>query len=105
MKKYLGNAFSLQMILTPVTVSIRDLTQAEFALVIPQCESVVGHPTTAALLSNIFGEEIKVNRISVQLDPGDTLYVAQYSGPRLEEGATSLPEGASFRWMVVHCEH
>lgn len=101
MAKYLGNAFSLQMVNSPATLSVRDLTQAEFAIALPQCESVVGHPTTAALLSTLFGEEVKTNRVSVKLDPGDVLYVAQYNGPRLEEGTTELPEGASFRWMIV----
>ena len=100
--KYLGNAFSLQMVAEmPATISVRELTQAEFSIALPQCESVIGHPTTAAILSNLFSEEIKTNRISVTLKPGDVLYVAQYSGPRLEEGSTELPEGAKFRWLVV----
>lgn len=32
---------------------------------------------------------------------GPKLLVAQYSGPRLPEGATALPEGATIEWWLV----
>jgi hypothetical protein len=37
----------------------------------------------------------------VSLVPGDRVLVGQYSGTRLPEGATTLPEGATIRWLVV----
>ena len=37
----------------------------------------------------------------VALKEGDVALVGQYSGPRLPEGATTLLEGATIKWMVV----
>ena len=64
-------------------------------------KSVVGHADTAAVLSTLLGVGIIFNRESIILSPDDTLYVAQYSGARLPEGATELPEGSKFRWFMV----
>jgi hypothetical protein len=33
---------------------------------------------------------------------GEGVLVAQYRGPRLPEGATELPEGATIEWYVVY---
>lgn len=63
--------------------------------------SLVGHEDTARLFSSLIGEEVATNRVSVKLRRGDILFVGQYSGPRLPEGATTLPEGASIRWLRV----
>lgn len=41
------------------------------------------------------------NRIDVKLSPGDVALVAQYTGPRLPEGTTSLPEGAKLEWWLI----
>ena len=35
------------------------------------------------------------------MDEGTTLFVGQYKGPRLPEGATALPEGAIVEWAMV----
>ena len=59
-----------------------------------QLESAVGHADTARILSSILGKEIPTNRVTITLNPGDSAIVAQYIGPRLQEGATQLPEGA-----------
>ena len=48
----------------------------------------IGHQSTAQLLG------MEANRVSLQAGAGATLVVAQYDGPRLDEGATQLPEGA-----------
>lgn len=48
----------------------------------------IGHQSTAQLLG------MEANRVSLQAGAGATLVVAQYDGPRLNEGATQLPEGA-----------
>jgi hypothetical protein len=37
----------------------------------------------------------------VKLNQGTRLLVGQYDGPRLPEGATSLPEGATLTWFKV----
>ena len=108
--KYLSNAFSLGMIESgSVPVITEGISPAEFigggnrqgrfeSLAV---KSIVGHADTAAILSGILGVTVLFNRESVKLVPGDVLYVAQYDGPRLPEGCTELPEGASFRWFRV----
>lgn len=98
--KYLTNAISINM-----------LKEVEFALVrfrkishedIPEeAVSAIGHTDTARVLSGILGREVPVNRTNVELGFRDEVYVAQYIGPRLPEGATQLPEGAEFQFFVV----
>ena len=66
-----------------------------------QIESAIGHADTARVLSNILGVDISTNRISVTLAKGDSAIVAQYIGPRLPEGATQLPEGATIKFYHV----
>lgn len=63
--------------------------------------SAVGHADTARLFSAILGRTIEPNRVSVEIGDDDELLVGQYVGPRLPEGATELPEGATIHWMVV----
>lgn len=60
--------------------------------------SAIGHADTAAVLG------YPMNRINVSLSKGDTAYVAQLVGGRLPEGATTLPDGFSFKfWRLdVH---
>jgi hypothetical protein len=90
---YIGSAFSLGMLPEGRAPLILELPER------PSFEgltSVVGHADTAAILGVAF------NRSTLKLVPGDVLIVAQYDGPRLPEGATSLPEGARFRWFKVH---
>jgi len=100
--KIITNAFSLNMIygfpaiFTVVEVSIEQA--AEYA---SYANSYVGHKDTAVVFSNILGVQILENRSSFLLDRGEGLLVGQYTGPRLPEGATKLPQGASIHWLVV----
>lgn len=64
-------------------------------------ESAVGHPDTAALFSHLLGVNLEAKRVNLTLGPGDQLLVGQYRGPRLPEGATELPEGATIEWCLV----
>jgi len=96
MARYVCNVFSLGMLPKlengKASVSITELNA------LPSMEGVIstmGHQDVA----NIFG--LPFNRVSTKLLPGDVLYVTQYDGPRLPEGATCLPEGASFRFFEV----
>lgn len=104
MKKYFGNAFSLQMIddLAKATnLRIVPITPAD----VPQdAESVVGHADTARFLSGILGWPVAFNRANVSLNAGDILYVAQLTGGRLPEGATELPAGVKLAWYRVTIE-
>ena len=100
MKNYLGNAFSLNMLVidTKVQVEIEKISPEDIP---SNVVSVIGHPDTARVVSGILGFEVAPNRVSLKLEKGDVLYVAQYSGPRLPEGATQLPEGATLEFDRV----
>ena len=95
------NAFSLNMIVGNADIEIREITRAMAASLAPACVSAVGHADTAAVFSSVLGVTVPCNRVTVALEDGDLALVGQYSGPRLPEGATSLPEGAAIKWMVV----
>ena len=63
--------------------------------------SVLGHASTQALFEKALGVPIPVNRTSLKLGSGERILVGQYMGPRLPEGATELPEGATLEWWVI----
>ena len=96
---YISNAFSLQML--PELDMIASIVQVKPEDVPADVVSAIGHADTAAVVSNILGREIPMNRVSVSLEPGDVLYVAQLQGGRLPEGVTTLPEGFSLRFVQV----
>ena len=98
---FLLNAFSLNMIVGNADIAVREVSQKVAACLADACTSAVGHADTAAVFSSVLGVEIPCNRATVALKDGDVALVGQYSGPRLPEGATSLPEGAAIKWMVV----
>ena len=66
-----------------------------------QHSSAVGHADTAAVLSTVLGVDVPMNRTTLQMEHGVALLVGQYKGPRLPEGATALPEGATIEWWLV----
>lgn len=76
----------------PCSVSITETAKEDIP---SDAISVVGHQQTAAILGVAF------NRVSVALEKGDILYVAQVVGGRLPEGATTLPEGYSMKFFKV----
>lgn len=105
MTLYIANAFSLSMLPPAEDHSILLFEDATFEkareFAAQPHTSCVGHADTARLMSNELGVQIDAHRCSVTLEPGDQILVAQYSGPRLPEGAVELPAGASFRWIFV----
>ena len=116
---YLTNAFSLNMLPGILPKSEDDYLGSPARIEVIPCDSLgakealesrhhkegwtsaVGHPSTATIFSQELGLDVPCQRTTVSLKPGDRLVVGQYSGPRLEEGATTLPEGASIRWFEV----
>lgn len=98
---FLLNAFSLNMLVGNADIVVREISQAVAAGLAADCVSAVGHADTAAVFSSVLGVEIPCNRATVVLKDGDLALVGQYSGPRLPEGAVSLPEGATIKWLVV----
>jgi hypothetical protein len=98
----LVNAFSLNMLaVLPARIGVVEIDLDTARGLAPAFYSAVGHETTAALFSRLLDREVEANRASFKLAPDDILLVGQYSGPRLPEGATELPEGAKVRWMLV----
>lgn len=98
MKKYLVNAFSIQMLSGSATVRFEEIDVTE---VPTDVVSAVGHEDTAAVLQTLLGFEVPMNRTFVTLEEDTEVYVAQLIGGRLPEGATTLPEGYGFRFYRV----
>lgn len=63
--------------------------------------SIVGHVGTAAIFSSLLGLDVTCDRATFTLEEDVALFVGQYKGPRLPEGATTLPEGAKVEWAMV----
>jgi len=98
MKKYLVNAFSIQMLQKGGLVRFDEIAPEDIPA---DVVSAIGHADTAAVLTNMLGFEVPMNRVFVTLDENTELYVAQLVGGRLPEGATTLPEGFSFKFYRV----
>ncbi len=101
------NAFSLNMLqsLTSIIeVEEISLDQAKDIVTDNGIDSAVGHSDTAAVFTEQLGVEVPVNRATIALEKGEKVLVGQYKGPRLPEGCTSLPDGASINWCLVSVE-
>jgi hypothetical protein len=101
------NSFSINMLETtgiglPISLVVVEITKDDARRLVEKegCESAVGHPDTARILGQELGIELPMNRTTVRLAGGHVL-VGQYSGERLPEGVTRLPEGAAIRWFKV----
>jgi hypothetical protein len=104
------NAFSLNMVdfdgsiswrKIPVSI-IKDMIHGDSSIA-PYLKSYIGHADTAAVISADLGFVLCTNRETVKLEAGSRCLVCQYKGPRLPEGATHLPEGATieYYWLTV----
>lgn len=99
--KYISNAFSLNMMSIEDDFSLLRVKKVAPSDIPSDVESIIGHPDTAAVVSGILGFQLPCNRANLTLNNGDILYVAQYRGPRLPEGATELPENATLEFLEV----
>lgn len=108
-KIILTNAFSINMLHSDVVVDFREITPEkakEYITSAKEFECAIGHTDTATVVGNMLGIELQPNRVSVSLNYPDDIIVAQYTGPRLPEGATTLPEGATIKfWIVGELRH
>lgn len=101
---YVVNAVSINMLPGKCTVRFTPISIEEAKQL--AVESAIGHPSTAAIVSRMLGVSLPPNRIDIKLNPGDRILVAQYTGPRLPEGTTELPEGARIEfWIAEVCEY
>lgn len=97
------NSFSIQMMPHGGTIMIAPMNTHDIKQILAEdgVESCIGHADTARIVSSILGIDIPANRVSVQIEDGESVIVAQYMGPRLPEGAGELPTGAEIRFYVV----
>lgn len=105
-KVFVTNAFSLNMLegeFLELGFIKLEKNLAREIVKSPNIKSFVGHTDTAAVMSSELDVEIEFNRETLNLTFKDqVLLVGQYRGPRLEEGAKTLPEGAILEWWLVH---
>ena len=86
-KVVVANAFSLSMLKSSAIISARDITpeldesikvlQRYYLLKKIEVYSIVGHPSTAKVLSELLGIEITPNRVTYKLEEKDALLVMQ----------------------------
>lgn len=98
MTTYLSSSFSLNMLAIGPQGLCAEIKPVDPGNVPADAVSVIGHANTAELISRLLQREVQVNRTSVTMDVEDVLYVAQFRGSRLPEGAISLPEDAIFEF-------
>ena len=96
----LCNAFSINMLSGDADITFTRITNPADHLK-RGFTSAVGHADTARVFASVLGVDVPVNRATVSLDGDTILIVGQYKGPRLPEGATSLPVGATIEWWMV----
>ena len=88
MTTYLANSFSPSMLMKlPLDVEFRDTTKEEFCeeVVKGRHENAIGHVGTVQLINSLCGSNLNVNRVSIQTDAGDEIYIISLT-IRLEEG-------------------
>lgn len=96
--KYLGNAFSLQMLEDwNANVEIKEVSKR--TAMANYEKSIIGHQDLATILG------VECNRVTTKLLEGDTLFVAQYVGGRLPEGSNVLPIGAEIKFLQVSVKY
>lgn len=101
---YVANAFSLQMLEAGRAHTVRTepvTADAVTAALAGGFTSAIGHADTARVVSGLLDVDVACNRVNVRLTGDDILYVAQVTGGRLPEGATTLPEGMTLQFMRI----
>ena len=102
----ISNAISINMLSDDCNLNLKKITSEEAIELISNSDnvtSIVGHVDTANVISEILKISVKPNRVTWSWsNPTDILLVAQLTGQRLPEGATTLPEGATLTWWVIN---
>jgi hypothetical protein len=109
---YLTNAFSINMLEGNAKVTFTKIEDTAYVAKIlamsmdnNNLTGAIGHASTAEVVNAALGLDIVHSRCNVVFKETDSwldsLMVAQYRGPRLEEGTTTLPEGATIEWWLV----
>lgn len=98
------NAFSLNMINvqeTQIVITEIPLNEVKYLMRTEKCESYIGHKDLAEILTKVTDFNIPMNRSNFSFGEVNRALVFQYSGPRLEEGTTVLPENATIKFYYV----
>lgn len=105
---YVVNAFSLNMLKGKCRLACEIIGKEEARKIWADPDNMlvgktaaIGHKDMAKIAGDDLGTVISESRASVKVEAGDILLIAQYTGPRLPEGATVLPEGAKITWWKV----
>lgn len=99
---HLLNAFSLNMVDGDCTVDVVRIDRYAARKSLEEgYVSAVGHRETAAIFGQLLELPVEHARTTVLLRPGDRAVVGQYIGPRLPEGATTLPDDARIEWRLI----
>lgn len=104
------NAFSIQMLSgTDANVEFHKMSPSQLEEVKRDLkgdtvESYIGHPDTAAVVSDVLGVEVPCRRGFLKVQTGQFILIAQLSGGRLPEGSTRLPDGFKIEFWVAHVE-
>lgn len=100
--KYIGNAFSINMIDGDGTITVKTITKNQFVKAGNHAKSIIGHPEIAKL----FG--LPLNRESITLKKGDMLYVVTPASRPMahqivENGAKYefVPESQGYTYKVI----
>lgn len=107
---YLTNAFSLNMLAKlNALVAVQEIGIGEARKMISEAHkngkltNAIGHPNTDLLARKVLELDIPAGeRKTVRVHNDEYVVVCQYIGPRLEEGATELPENATLKWIRVY---
>lgn len=101
---YIVNAFSLNMVASltgSFNVNFEPIAPAD----IPRdVQSGLGHDDIVYFVNKETGLSLVKNRCNNEFSHGDIFYIAQYIGPRLEEGATTLPDNSTIKYFKVTIE-
>ena len=98
---YISNDFSPRMLPAEkrAVVVIEPITASDVPI---DARSLVSNRQLAELLSGALGRAVPADSRKVNLRPGDCLYVAKYSGPRISsKAAWKPPKQAKFRYYRV----
>ena len=102
MVKYIGNAFSVNMIDGDGTITIKTITKNQFMKAGNHAKSIIGHPEIAKNFN------LPLNRESITLKKGDQLFVVTpatrpMANQEVANGATYnfIPEEEGYTYKVI----
>lgn len=100
--KYIGNAFSVNMISEDMLISVKTITKKQFLRAGTHAKSIIGHPEIAEQFN------LPLNRESITLKKGDMLYIVtpakrQKVGEVVESGTKYefVPESEGYTYKVI----